>query len=57
MEGGSGQQLGQFQDGLARQEDREAMTWGCGHVTDESGHPLNVKCVECYIDWYRSSNG
>jgi len=33
------------------------MTWGCGHVTDESGHPLNVKCVECYIDWYRSSNG
>lgn len=26
--------------------------WGCGHVTDEQGSVLNIKCVECYIEWY-----
>lgn len=26
--------------------------WGCGHVTDERGNVLPVKCVECYLDWY-----
>lgn len=26
--------------------------WGCGHVLNEDGTPANIKCVECYLDWY-----
>jgi len=29
-----------------------ASDWGCGHVTDEQGNVLNIKCVECYLGWY-----
>jgi hypothetical protein len=33
-------------------QEGSVVIWGCGHVTDEQGNVLNIKCVECYIDWY-----
>ncbi|MFN2591500.1 MAG: hypothetical protein ABR532_01530 [Candidatus Dormibacteria bacterium] len=30
--------------------------WGCGHVTDEQGNALNVKCVQCYVEWFATAH-